>query len=165
MARSGVRVARQSSSSVSCCSKNSPRSNCSTASRSAGGAGSSQRARTGSAISPPGTRFGGRAALRSRLPGVRRSDDLAVAELVLDEFADDRVVERLGEALGRFGERDLDALRKIARGDEIAVRHAIHARVLEVPHRPRLPDLGALELNAALTLGDDLRVLRDLALR
>jgi len=52
---------------------------------------------------------------------VRRSDDLAVAELVLDEFADDRVVERLGEALGRFGERDLDALMEIARGDEILV--------------------------------------------
>jgi hypothetical protein len=36
------------------------------------------------------------AARAARLLGVRRSDDLAVAELVLEEFADERVVEYLG---------------------------------------------------------------------
>src|SRR5690242_12293643 len=90
---------------------------------SAWGAGSLQRARMGSSTAPPGTRFGGRAALRSRLLGAvlgtggRGADDLPVAELVLDELAD-RVVlrERLGERLRVLGERDGHAFVDVARG-------------------------------------------------
>src|SRR5690348_4390208 len=106
------------------------------------GGGSSQRARTGSSTAPPGTRFAGRAALRSRLDGrrpsllggVRLSDDLAVAQLVLDELAHHRVVgERPGEALSILGEGDFHALVDVARGREEAVRQTVQTRVLEVP--------------------------------
>jgi hypothetical protein len=64
---------------------------------SSGGAGSPQRARAGSSIGPPGTRFGGRADLRSRLlgAGVLGADDLPEAQLVFEELADERVLERL----------------------------------------------------------------------
>jgi len=63
---------------------------------SSGGAGSSQRARAGSSIGPPGTRLGGRADLRSRLlgAGVLGADDLPEAQLVFEELADERVLER-----------------------------------------------------------------------
>src|SRR5438094_5140589 len=104
-ARSGVRVSRQSSSRVSCCSKNSPRSNSSMPLRSSGGGGSSQRARTGSSMAPPGTPLGGRAAFRSRLVGgVRGPEEVAVAEVVLDELADDGVVETTRELLKALGQ-------------------------------------------------------------
>src|SRR5438093_4625681 len=140
-ARSGVRVARQRSSRVSCCSKNSPRSNSSMPLRSSGGAGSSQRARTGSSMAPPGTPLGGRAALRSRLVGgVRGPEELAAAEVVLDELADDGVVELLGELLKRLGKGDLDALVEVARRDEVALRDLVDARVLVVPDGPGLAE-------------------------
>src|SRR6266542_1025995 len=95
--RTGARVSRHSSSSVSCCSKNSPALNCSMPLISSGGAGSSHRARTGSSIGPPGTRLGGRADLRSRLlgAGVLGADDLPEAQFIFEELANERVLECL----------------------------------------------------------------------
>src|SRR5688572_24236657 len=109
--RTGVRMSRQRSSSVSCWSKNSPALNCSIPRISSGGAGSSQRARTGSRVSPPGTRLGGRADLRSRLLGlgVLRAHDPPEAELVLEELAHERILECFGQAFRSVRKRDLDA--------------------------------------------------------
>src|SRR5438445_9035752 len=102
--------------------------------RSLGGGGWSQRARAGSSMAPPGTPLGGRAALRSRLVGgVRGPEEVAVAEVVLDELADDGVLELLGELLERLGEGDLDALVEVARRDEVALGDLVDARVLVVP--------------------------------
>src|SRR5260221_5947872 len=99
--RIGVRVSRQRVSSVSCCSKNSPALNCSIPRRSPSGAGSSQRARTSSSIAPPGTRLGGRAALRARLVGSGGFgvEQLPEAQLVDHEFADAFVLESVSDAL------------------------------------------------------------------
>src|SRR5688572_6506193 len=88
---------------------------------SSGGGGSAQRARAGSSGAPPGGRFGGRADLRARLlgSGVLGSDDVAETELVLDELADNVVLERVGEPVRRVGVRDLDSLVEIVRRDEV----------------------------------------------
>src|SRR5439155_1005943 len=132
-------VSRRRSSSVSCCSKNSPALNCSTPRRSSAGGGSSQRARTDSCGAPRGWRLGGRAALRSRAVGVRSArsgvfapcfcfgaDDLAEPELVLEEFADGLVPEGSGQLLRRVGVDDLDALVEVVRRDEVAVLQRVH---------------------------------------
>src|SRR6266550_4666723 len=120
--RTGAAVSRHNSSSVSCCSKNSPALNCSTPRRSAWGGGSEQRARAGSSGAPAGCRLGGRADLRERLlgSGVLGSDDLAITELVLDELTDERVLEGFGEVVRRLGVGDLDALVQIVARSEAA---------------------------------------------
>src|SRR5688500_9700276 len=114
---------------------------------SSGGAGSSQRARTGSRVSPPGTRLGGRADLRSRLLGfgVPRADDPPEAQLVFEEFAHEWILERFGQSVRSLSERDLDAFMKVMRGGEKSLGQLVHARVLEVPDRARLPDELAFE--------------------
>src|SRR5438094_937839 len=90
---------------------------------SSGGAASSHLARVGSSIAPPGTRFGRRAALRSRLlgAGVLRPDDLAEAELIFEELAHQWVVERFREPVCLVGVRDLDALMKVVAGGQMAL--------------------------------------------
>ena len=162
-----MRVSRQSSSSVSCWSKNSPALNCSMPRISSGGAGSSQRARTGSRVSPPGTRLGGRADLRSRLlgPGVLRSDDPPEAQLVLEELAHERIVERFRQSFRSIRKGDPDALMKVVGRGEVSLGQLVHARVLEVPNGARLPDELAVESDDALGVADDLRELADLASR
>src|SRR5687768_18227936 len=109
---------------------------------SSGGAGSSHRARTGSSISPPGTRLGGRADLRSRLLGlgVLRADDPTEAELVLEELAHEWILERLGQAFRSVRKGDLDAFVKVVRRRDVSLGQLVHAGVLEVPNRARLPD-------------------------
>src|SRR5437867_5632990 len=150
---------------VSCCSKNSPALNCSTPRRSACGAGSEQRARAGSAGAPAGCRLGGRADFRERLlgSGVLGSDDLAVAQLVLDEFADEIVLKGLGEVLWRLGIRDLDALVQIVSRGEVALRKRIQAGELKMPDGSRLTDRSTGKTDDARFLGQDLRVTTDLA--
>src|SRR5438093_7737028 len=132
---------------------------------SSGGGGSSQRARTGSSMAPPGTPLGGRAALRSRLVGgVRGPEELAAAEVVLDELADDGVVELLGELLKRLGKGDLDALVEVARRDEVALRDLVDARVLVVPDGPGLAECLADEADGLVGVGAKLGVFADLTL-
>jgi hypothetical protein len=104
--------------------------------------------------------------LRERLlgSGVLGSDDLAVTELVLDELADEIVLEGFRKLFGRLGVGDLDPLVKIMRRDHVALRQLVQPRVLEMPDRSRLPDRSAGETDKAWFLADDLRVLADLAL-
>src|SRR5205807_4415800 len=162
----GAVVSRHSSSSVSCCWKNSPALNCSMPRSRAWGGGSEQRARAGSFGAPGGCRFGGRADFRERLlgSGVLGSDDLAVAELVLYEFADEIVVESLGKILWRLGVSDLDALVQIVARSQVALRQLVQPRVLEMPHGSRLTDRSASETDDAGFFADDRRVLADLPL-
>src|SRR5256712_5163776 len=135
--------------------------------RSSGGGASAQRARTGSFGLSGRCRFGGRAALRARLvgSGVLGPDDLAEAELVLEELAHSVVVERARQVLGPLGVRDLDPLVQVMGRDEVTLVERVKARVLEVPDRTGLADRSALETNQPRLLGDDLRVRADLALR
>src|SRR2546421_3264537 len=132
--RTGAVVSRHSSSSVSCCSKNSPALNCSMPRSRAWGGGSEQRARAGSFGAPGSCRFGGRADFRERLlgSGVLGSDDLAVAELVLYEFADEVVVERLWQVLRGVDVRDLDPLVQIVSRGEVPLRERIQTRELKI---------------------------------
>lgn len=120
----GARVSRQRSSSVSCWSKNSPALNCSMPRSSSGGGGSSHRARGSSSMAPPGTRLGGRAALRSRLVGSGGFgvEQLPEAELVDDEFADAFVLEGVGDVREIVGVAHLDALADVVTGGEEALR-------------------------------------------
>jgi hypothetical protein len=108
----------------------------------------------------------GRADLRERLlgSGVLGSDDLAVAELVFDELADEVVIERLWKLLGRIGKRDLHPLVEVVPSGEVALGKLVETRVLEVPNRARLTDQLAGETDDARFFADDLRVLADLAL-
>src|SRR2546423_13243081 len=133
--------------------------------RSASGGGSEQRARTGSIGAPAGCRFSGRADLRERQlgSGVLGSDDLAVAELVLDELANEIILEGFGKIFGRVGVRDLDALVQIVARGEVALPQGVQARVLEMPDRSRLTDRSTGETDGARLLANDLRVLADLA--
>src|SRR5438477_8168506 len=165
--RMGPRVFRHRSSSVSCCSKNSPALNCSIPRRSSDGGASVQRVRAGSSGAPGGCRFGGRADLRERLlgSGVLGPDDLAVAELVLDELADEVVLERFGKIFRPLGVGDLDSLVEIVGGDQVTLRELVQPRVLKVPDGPRLTDRSTGKTDDARFLPDDLRVLADLALR
>src|SRR5258705_2528937 len=165
--RMGARVSRHRSSSVSCCSKNSPELNCSMPWISSGGAASSQRARGGSSIGPPGTRFGGRADLRSRLlgAGVLGADDLPEAQFVFEELADERVLECFRQTVRLVRVRDLDAFMKVVRRGKVALGQFVHARVLEVPDGTGLPDELAVEADDPGGLAHDLRVFGDLALR
>src|SRR5436190_606145 len=75
-------------------------------------AASSQRARASSSIAPPGTRFGGRAALRSRLlrSGGFGVEQLPESQLVDDELANALVREAVGHVLEVIGVAHLDAL-------------------------------------------------------
>src|SRR5213592_4185478 len=131
--------------------------------RSACGAGSEQRARAGSAGAPAGCRLGGRADFRERLlgSGVLGSDDLAVAELVFDEFADEIVLKSLGKILRCFGVRDFDALVQVVPRGEVALRERIQAGELEMPHRARLTDRSTGKTDDAWFLAQDLRVFTD----
>src|SRR5438552_8596587 len=163
----GPRVARHRSSSVSCCSKNSPALNCSMPRMSSAGGGASHRARGSSSIAPPGTRLGGRRSLRSRLVGFGwfGVEQLPEAELVDDEFADALVLESVGDMDEVIGVAHLDALTDVvARGEEY-LRQRVDARVLEVPVRTGLAEELALEPDRARLFADDLRVLGDLAFR
>src|SRR5438034_3484425 len=134
---------------------------------SSGGAASSHLARVGSSIAPPGTRFGGRADLRSRLfgAGVLGPDDLAEAELVLEELAYKWVLECFREPLRLVGVRDLDPFMKVVSGGEVALGQFVHPRVLEVPDRTRLANELAVETDDLVGLAHDLGVLPDLPLR
>src|SRR5712691_1639553 len=134
---------------------------------SSAGAGSSHLARVGSSIAPPGTRFGRRAALRSRLlgSGVLRPDDLAEAELVFKELAHEWVLERFRETIWLVGKRDFDAFVQVVGGSEIALGQFVHSRVLEVPDRTCLADELPVETDDLLGLADDLRVFPDLPFR
>jgi hypothetical protein len=102
--------------------------------------------------------------LRERLvgSGVLGSDDLAVTELVLNELADEIVLERFGKIFGRVRIGDFDPLVKIVRRDHVALRQLVEPRVLKVPDRSRLPDRAAGETDDAWFLTDDLCVLADL---
>src|SRR5256714_15111759 len=165
--RIGVRVSRHSVSRVSCWSKNSPALNCSMPRRSAAGAGSAHRARTSSSTAPPGTRFGGRAALRSRLVGSGGFgvEQLPEAELVLDELADAFVLETVRDVRELVGVAHLDALADVMSRREEAFGQRVDAGVLEVPVRSGLPEQPAVEPDEVRLLGDDLRVLADLTFR
>ena len=100
-------------------------------------------------MGPPGTRFGGRADLRSRLlgAGVLGADDLPEAQLILEELADERVLERFRQTVRLVRVRDLDAFMKVVRRGKIALGQLVHTRVLEVPDRPGLADDFAFETN------------------
>src|SRR5438552_686128 len=165
--RIGARVSRQRSSSVSCCSKNSPALNCSIPRRSASGGGWSQRARGSSSIAPPGTRLAGRAALRSRLvrSGGFGVEQLPEAELVGDEFADALILEAVSDVREVVGVAHLDAFADVVAGREEALGQSVDPRVLEVPVRAGLAEELRLELQDARLLADDLGVLADLAFR
>jgi hypothetical protein len=104
--------------------------------------------------------------LRARLlgSGVLGSDDLAIAELVFDELADEVVIERLGKFLGGLGKRDLHPLMQVVPSGEEAVRKLVETRVLEVPNGACLTDQFAVETVDARFFADDLRVLDNLAL-
>src|SRR5439155_15113756 len=147
--------------------KDRPALNCTLRRRSAASEGSEQRAHAGSSAPPRVDLFGRRADLRERLlgSGVLGSDDLAVAELVLDELAHEIVLERLGKILGPLGVGDLDPLVEIVGGDQVALRELVQPRVLKVPDRPRLTDRSTGKTDDAWLLAEDLRVLADLALR
>src|SRR3989475_9891162 len=164
--RIGAVVSRHSSSSVSCCAKTSPALNCSMPRSRAAGGGSAQRARASSFGAPGGCRFGGRADFRERLlgSGVLGSDDLAVAELVLDEFADEIVVKSLGKLLRRLGVCDLDALMQIVARGQVTLRERVEPRVLEMPDGSRLTDRSTGETDGAGFFADDVRVFADLPL-
>ena len=103
--------------------------------------------------------------MRERLlgSGVLGSDDLAVAELVLDEFADEIVLKSLGKILRCFGVRDFDALVQVVPRGEVALRERIQAGELEMPHRARLTDRSTGKTDDARFLAQDLRVFTDLA--
>src|SRR5438094_8193029 len=105
--------------------------------RSASGGGSEQWARAGSIGAPAGCRFGGRADLRERLlgSGVLGSDDLAIAQLVLDELANQIVLERLGKIIRPLGVDDLDPLVQVMRGDQVTLREPVEPRGFELPHQ------------------------------
>src|SRR4029077_7496589 len=134
---------------------------------SASGAGSSHRARTASSRAPPGTRFGGRAALRSRLGGSGRGgvERLPEPELVVDELADACVLESIGDVCELVGVAHLDAFADVVRRGEEPLGQRIDAGVLEVPVRAGLAKEPALEPNDARLFGDDLGMLADLAFR
>src|SRR5712691_9554959 len=106
------------------------------------GGGSEQRARAGSFGAPGGCRFGGRADFRERLlgSGVLGSDDLAVAELILDELANEIVLECLRKVLRPLGVRDLNSLVQIVRGYQVTLWELVQPRVLEMPDWPCLTD-------------------------
>jgi len=116
-------VSRHNSSSVSCCSKNSPLLNCSIPRRSASGGGSEQRARAGSSGAPGGCRLEGRADFRDRLlgSGVLGSDDLSVTQLVFDKLAYEIVREGFGKILWCLDEGDLDPLVQIVASRKVAL--------------------------------------------
>ena len=105
--------------------------------------------------------------MRDRLlgSGVLGSDDLAIAQLVFDELANQIVIECFRKLLRRPGVRDLDPLMQVVSRSEIALRKLIEPRVLKVPDGPGLPDRSAGETDDARFLAEDLRVLADLSLR
>src|SRR3979409_1391449 len=133
---------------------------------SASGAGSAQRARTSSSTAPPGTRFGGRAALRSRLvgSGCFGGEHLPEAELVNDEFAHTLVLEAVRDVREVVGVARLDALADVVTDREEALGQRVDARVLEVPVRPGLAKELSLKADDLRLFADDLGVLADLAL-
>lgn len=104
--------------------------------------------------------------MRERLlgSGVLGSDDLAVAELVFHELANEIVLKGPGKVFRRFGVRDLDALVKIVPSGEVPLRELVQPRVLEMPDGPCLTDQPAGETDDARLFADDLGVLTDLAL-
>ena len=105
--------------------------------------------------------------MRERLlgSGVLGSDDLAEAELILDELADEIVVERFGKFLRPLGVGDLDPFVQIVRGNQITLGELVKPRVLKVPDRPCLTNRSTGKTDDARFLAEDLRVLPDLSLR
>ena len=105
--------------------------------------------------------------MRDRLlgSGVLGPNDLAIAQLVFDELANEIVVECLRKVLRRLGVDHLDALMQVMSRREVTLWKLIKPRVLKVPHGPGLADRSAGETDDARFLAEDLRVLADLSLR